>query len=415
MNSSAIETRARSNFLSVLRHRNFALLWSGQAISALGDALFAIAEIWLVLQLTGSAVAMGTAVILTQLPRLALMMIGGVSVDRYNRQMMMLISDLIRGVVVLAFGFLVATNQIELWHVYVLAIIFGVVSAFFQPAQTAVIPNLVPREALTAASALSQLTMQMAQVFGPLLGGILIAVPAIGIAGVCYLNAASFLIGALGIAFLKIPAATKSARTMNNSMLADLRDGLRYLFGLRALVVIMLLAMVLNFSLAPIQVLMPIHAKNALGQGSEGFGLLFTTLGVGMVAGSIFVGMWSPNRRRGWWSFALCALGGALFIFIGLVPIFALTLALLFAFGFINAIINAMLGATMQGIIADEFRGRVAAVNMTISTGLNPIALALGGVFGDAYGAGIIIAAGGALCMLTALGGLGVREVRELQ
>jgi len=387
MNSSAIETRARSNFLSVLRHRNFALLWSGQAISALGDALFAIAEIWLVLQLTGSAVAMGTAVILTQLPRLALMMIGGVSVDRYNRQMMMLISDLIRGVVVLAFGFLVATNQIELWHVYVLAIIFGVVSAFFQPAQTAVIPNLVPREALTAASALSQLTMQMAQVFGPLLGGILIAVPAIGIAGVCYLNAA----------------------------LSDLRDGLRYLFGLRALVVIMLLAMVLNFSLAPIQVLMPIHAKNALGQGSEGFGLLFTTLGVGMVAGSIFVGMWSPNRRRGWWSFALCALGGALFIFIGLVPIFALTLALLFAFGFINAIINAMLGATMQGIIADEFRGRVAAVNMTISTGLNPIALALGGVFGDAYGAGIIIAAGGALCMLTALGGLGVREVRELQ
>ncbi|MBI3914187.1 MAG: MFS transporter [Chloroflexi bacterium] len=415
MSSIAAEKSGRSNFLSVLRRRNFALLWSGQAISLLGDALFAIAEIWLVLQLTGSAVAMGTTVILTQLPRLALMMIGGVSVDRYDRRMMMLISDLIRGGVVFMFGYLVATNQIQLWHVYVLAIIFGVVSAFFQPAQSAVIPNLVPRDSLTAATALSQLTMQVAQVFGPLLGGILIALPAVGIAGVCYLNAASFLIGALGIAFIQMPAATNGARKTNNSMLTDLRDGLRYLFGFRALVIILLLAMVLNFSLAPLQVLMPIHAQNALGQGSEGFGLLLTMLGVGMVAGSIFVGVWSPNRRRGLWSFALCAVGGAFFIVIGLVPIFALTLAMLFVFGFLNAIINAMLGATMQGIIADEFRGRVAGVNMTIATGLNPIALALGGVMGDAFGAGIIIAAGGVLCALTALGGLGVREIRELQ
>ena len=148
MARAVAQTASRPNLFAVLRIRNYALLWSGQAVSQVGDGLFYVAQIWLVLQLTGSALAMGTTLILTQIPRLAFQLIGGVSVDRYDRQKLMLLSDVIRGIVVLAFAILVATNRVQMIHVYLLSIVFGIVGAFFYPAQAALTPNLVPPDRL---------------------------------------------------------------------------------------------------------------------------------------------------------------------------------------------------------------------------------------------------------------------------
>ncbi len=414
MSATAAAT-PRSNLFSVLRVRNFALLWGGQALSQIGDGLFYVALIWLVLQLTGSALAMGTTMILTQLPRLAFQLIGGVSVDRYDRRALMLASDVIRGIVVLIFAFLVATNQVQMIHVYVLSIVFGIVSAFFMPAQAALTPNLVTPDELIAANSLMGLTQQLSQIFGPVIAGVLISIPSIGIAGVSFLDAASFAAGALGLALMRVPAPANGASKANASFWRELRDGFRYLFGFRALVIILLLAMVLNFALAPFEVLLPLFTRTTLGYGADGFGVLVSSFGVGMVLGSLGVGAWSPRTRRGVLAFMGTTLSGILMVGLGTIPMFAAAMVLLVAGGCLIAAVNTMLNAVMQGMIADEFRGRVFSLDMMISMGLMPVALALAGGLADAVGAGTVFVAGGLLTAVVSLSGFLFPEIRALQ
>jgi len=414
MNRVCADSSRRPNMLSVLRVRNFVLLWIGQAISQIGDGLFYIAEVWLVLQLTGSALAMGTTVILTLIPRLAFQLIGGVSVDRYDRRMLMLISDVVRGIVVLVFAILVATNHVRMAHVYALSIAFGIVSAFFNPAQSAIIPNLVPSEGLVAANSLFSLARQFSKIIGPLLAGFMIAVPGVGIAGVSFLNAASFAAGAAGVLLLRLPAQTSDAPKSNSSLRKDLADGFRYLLQFPALVAILLLSIVLNFALAPLEVLLPVFAKNLLGQGPQGVGFLLSALSVGMMAGGLAVSSWAPRTRRGAVVFLLTALVGLLFIALGLIPVLAATLSLLVAFGFLIAVVNPILVAAVQEMIADEYRGRVFSILM-FSMGLMPIAMGLGTALADVVGAGHVLAAGGVITMVVSLGGLMFREVRTIQ
>jgi DHA3 family macrolide efflux protein-like MFS transporter len=415
MSVISADAMPRPNLLSVLRIRNFALLWSGQAISQIGDGLFYMAQIWLVLQLTGSALAMGTTLILTLLPRLAFQLIGGVSVDRYDRRMMMFLSDSIRSVVVLIFAILVATNQIQMIHIYFLSIIFGIISAFFQPAQSALIPNVVPTDSLIAANSLRNLTQQFSQILGPAIAGTLIAVPFIGVAGVSFLNAASFAIGALGIWLVRLPDHLNGARKTNTSFTHDLRDGFRYLLRFRALLLIMLLSMALNFAASPIEVLLPLFAKNILGQGSAGVGVLMASLGIGMVLGSLGIGVWSPHARRGALAFTATAIAGVLFLMVGIIPIFGVTFILFVTMGVLIAIVNTVLTAVMQAMIVDEYRGRVFSLDALISMGLAPLAIALSGVVADAIGPSIVIIAGGVIVVVVSLIGLTFREIRELQ
>ena len=415
MTTAAASATARPSLFSVLRNRNFALLWSGQAISQIGDALFSVAMMWLVLQLTGSALAMGTTAILGQLPRLAFQLIGGVSADRYDRRIVMILSDAIRGIVMLIFAILVATNQIQMIHIYLMSIIVGIVGAFFIPAMSALIPNVVEKDELVPANSLTSLTIQGSQIFGPALAGVLIAIPAIGIAGVSFLNAASFGAGVVGLALMRLPAHLNGARKTNGSFWNELGDGFRYLFRFRALVIIVFLAMVLNFALAPASVTVPIFAKNILGVGSEGFGTIMSTLAVGMVLGSIAIGMRPPPAHRGIMVFLLTTLEGVIFVTIGLVPVFIVSCILAFLMGFANGIVNTILGAMMQQLIADEYRGRVFSLISMIATGIMPISLALAGGLTDVVGVSIVFVAGGVLCMIASLFGLTFRDIRELQ
>jgi DHA3 family macrolide efflux protein-like MFS transporter len=214
---------------------------------------------------------------------------------------------------------------------------------------------------------------------------------------------------------MRLPAHLNGARKTNGSFWHELRDGFRYLFGFRALVIILFLAMALNFALAPVSVILPIFVKNILGLGPESFGFLMSAFGIGMVAGSIAVGVRPPGARRGIIVFLLTALQGVIFAAIGLVPIFIVSCVLATAMGFFNGIVNTLLAATMQGMIADEFRGRIFGLTSMIAMGLMPISLAIAGGFTDIIGASTVFVAGGVLCAVVSLFGLTFREIRELQ
>src|SRR5829696_140795 len=178
-----------------LKHRSFALLWSGQTISRLGDSLYRIALAWWVLEKTGSATAMGTVLILSQIPLLLFLLISGVVVDRLPRIRIMFLSDVLSGLVITFVTVFSWLDLLQIWHIYIASMVFGFVEAFFFPAYQAVIPEITPSQLLTSANSLNGLSQRITGIVGPALGATLVA--AGGTSVTFALDALSFFVSAL--------------------------------------------------------------------------------------------------------------------------------------------------------------------------------------------------------------------------
>ncbi|HSL45362.1 MAG TPA: MFS transporter, partial [Anaerolineales bacterium] len=175
MNTMTQTENKTSSFGEVLSNRNFRLLWIGEGISVLGDHFCMIALPWLVLQLTGDSLAMGTVLALSAIPRALFMLLGGALTDRFSPRTLMLASNAVRFVLVSLLTAMVFTNSIAMWMLYALAILFGVADAFFYPAQNSMPPQLVKQDHLQVANSLVQGTMMLTMLIGPALAGLLIA------------------------------------------------------------------------------------------------------------------------------------------------------------------------------------------------------------------------------------------------
>jgi len=161
------------NVLRSLRHRPFALLWNGQTVSRLGDSFYRIALAWWVLEKTGSATIMGTVLVLTQIPLLIFLLIGGVVVDRFPRIRIMFISDVLSGLIITLIAIFSWLDILEIWHIYVASLLFGFVEAFFFPTYQAVIPQITPSDMLTSANSLNGLSGRITGIVGPSIGAAL--------------------------------------------------------------------------------------------------------------------------------------------------------------------------------------------------------------------------------------------------
>jgi Transmembrane secretion effector len=189
-----------------LSQRSFALLWTGQTVSGVGDSVYQVALVWWVLVHTGSALAMGTVLICERAPSLVLLLLGGVMVDRFPRLWVMLISDLARGALAGVIGVLASANALTMWHVYVVSFAFGVVSAFFYPAYRAVVPEQVTADLLPSANSLTSLSQQATGIIGPRLGAVMVA---IGGSPVAFMvDAVSFFLSSFCL-FLLLAKATR--------------------------------------------------------------------------------------------------------------------------------------------------------------------------------------------------------------
>lgn len=207
---------------SSLRHRPFALLWGGQAISSLGDSLYRVALAWWVLEKTGSATAMGAVLVFSITPMVVFLLLGGVAVDRLPRLRLMLGSDLLRALVTGSVAALAFAGRLEIWHVYLASAVFGTVDAVFQPAYVASVPALTPRELLGSANALTSLSRQLTGTAGPALGAAIVALGGTPLAFA--LDAASFLISAACL--LPIQAPPQAPPPASSNIARDLREGL---------------------------------------------------------------------------------------------------------------------------------------------------------------------------------------------
>ena len=401
-----------SLFIS-LRTRAFALLWTGQTISRLGDSLYRIALSWWVLEKTGSATAMGTVLVVSSLPMLLFLLVGGVVVDRLPRFRVLFASDVLNGCVVAVVSVLAATRALEIWHVYVAGAIFGLSDAFFYPAYSASVPQIVPPESLPSANSLTGLSFQITGIVGPAVGATLVALG--GTPAAFGLDSLSFFISAAFLAPLIRIALPRTSAQAAPGPVRDLRDGLAEVGSRTWLwLSIAFFGLVNIFDAGPRNVALPFLVHDHLGLEVGALGAVTSAIAVGSVAAAIFLGRYPRLRRRGLLLYGSEIVMGLMLVLFGLMPSLPGLMAAAFIFGVGISIGNLVWTNTLQEIVPQERLGRVSSIDALGSFVFLPVGFAFAGILADRIGSANVFLLGGAVVVLLAGAMLFVPAIQRL-
>lgn len=391
-----------------LRERNFRLLFTGSTISLFGDQFYFVALPWLVLQQTGSAIAMGTVMMSAAIPRAVLMLMGGAISDRFSPRRVMLMTAWVRAILVAALGGLVWLHLLQTWHMYAIAAAFGTADAFDNPASQAFMPFLVRSDQLVAATSAFGIRAQLASILGPTPAGFIVRT--LGLAAAFFIDAISFLfiIGAL----LRLPDPPQSGQE-KKPLWHSILEGLRYVVKDVPLRSLMLVAVGINFCLAgPISLGLAYLAKTEFGSPAI-LGMMLSSMAAGALGGAVLAGVFKV-RRRGLMivlvAFLLALLLASLAILKGqwAFP------AVLFFMGISAGMTNVQIGAWIMQRIDPAVRGRVTSVLTLGAMGTAPISLALAGLL-IAVSLKLMFLMAGSLLLLVTLAAAAQKTVREIQ
>jgi MFS family permease len=404
---------------SPLSVRNFRLLWIGEGISLLGDQFYMIALPWLVLQLTGSALALGTVMALAGIPRALFVLVGGAFVDRFSPRSVMIASNFARLVLVVLLSALVLTNNVRIEMLYAFALAFGLADSFYFPGQSAIIPQLLPEDQLQAGNTFVQGTAQLSLFLGPVLAGALIAL--LGHAatadsasstegmGIAFgIDALSFAASLLCLILMRTPNVPKPVGEQPN-VIESIKVGVAYLWSQTILRVFFLLMIAMNFLvLGPLVVGIPVLAATRLAEGAAAFGIVMSAFGGGALLGIILSSVLPPLKPKHFGTMLLLIIS-CLGIGVALMPLFASTVVLaviMLLMGAANGYVNINFFTWLQKRIPQELMGRVMSLLFFSSIGLAPVSNALAGAILEInlnmlfIGGGVLMAAVSLLSIL---------------
>jgi len=399
--------------LSSLRHRSFALLWSGQTISRLGDSLYSVALAWWVLQATGSAAAMGTVLIFSFAPMLIFLLIGGVAVDRLPRLRVMFVTDLVSGLVVMVVAVLAATGRLEVWHVYIASMIFGFLQAFFFPAFNAVMPDVTPAEALPSANSLTSLSHQLSGIVGPAVGAWLIA--GYGTPVAFFVNGLSFFVAAGCVLPLLRAAEPPRVAGPRGNVWHDLRDGIGLVLHEPWLWITITFFAFTNITISgPRQVALPFLVDRTLHANVSVLGFLYSAGAAGSVLGALVLGARKRLRRRGLVCYAATVLSGLAALATGLWPQVAVAAVSIFIIWLCATVFGLLWTNTLQEMVPRDKLGRVTSIDALGSFVLLPLGFGLSGWATDRFGPPLVFILGGAITAVLAAAALLHPTIRRL-
>src|SRR5258708_18093856 len=385
-----------------LRQRNFRLFWFGQMISLMGTSMQIIGQAWLVLELTHSAWQLGLVGALQSLPVLLFSIFGGVFADRWPKRRVLLVTQSAAMIQALLLWALIATGTIQLWHIYVLAMLLGLTNSLGRPTSQAFIVEMVGREDLPNAIALNSSLTTLARIVGPGLGGIIIA--ASGVTMLFLLNALSFLPVIVGLALINrnaLHAQALQPRSVGErqNTWQSLREGLDYVWKTPAVVlVILVVGLVLLFG-SNFNVVLPLFATDVLHVGATGFGFLSAATGVGALLSALWLA-WSnqqPTIRRMLIGMLVFGVLEAVF---AVSHLYLLSLLLIASVGFAEEAFAMQAMTTLQTVAPDHLRGRVMSVQVLFFDGSLPLGYLLMGWLAGFCGAPIAMLIGALLCLL---------------
>jgi MFS family permease len=401
---------SRARVLQAFSSRNFRLLWTGQAVSMLGDTAFLVALGWRTFTLTGSARSLGYVLTLQGVGLLLTVLVGGALADRYDRRRMMLASDLARFGLVGVLTVIDGTGHLSISILLGLAFAEGLATGFFTPALGGLVPLVVEEPGLGSANALIGMARQGSLLLGPSLAGLLY-----GFAGstvVFGFNAASFLVS---FAFVWATRPRVGERAAAEGTMREIGAGIRYVAGVPWLwVTILLFAFVLMCQWAPIQVLTPKLVRSHFHLGVKAYGFVFSMLGAGMILGAVAFAQSGLQRRRGLISYLIWMLNSLLVIVFALSPWYSLAVVAAFLRGICIGFGVAVWETMLMQLVPQHMLSRVISLDWFGSFGLTPVGLVLVGAISGLAAPGTIIALGAGISILIVAGGLLSRQIREI-
>lgn len=414
-----------AGLLRPFKVRNFTLLFSGQTVSIIGDALYMVALPWLILTTGGSAEVLGIVLAAYGIPRAASMLVGGWLSDRLRPRRLMLIADTIRMLLVGLLALLALRGHPTLWQLCVIAVPLGAFGGAFTPASMSILPDTLGNEELQAGNGLMMSSMQGANLVGSALAGVVVAAFTAG-AGLA-IDAATFLVSAVSLALMRtVQRATPNALGEGESQehppasaqqqdtQAEGQGFWRFLFTSRLIQVIVLMFVVIGIvSGGLIEVALPTLVHGPMHGGASGYGIILAGWGAGALVGSLFAGMLGKQKHK--WLIVLLA-GLIVAAAIALLPTWGVIGAVICMLigGIANSFIIVLLFTAIQLAIPRHLMGRVMGLLMFSSFGLYPLSVALAGVLSNQLGPATLFPYGGLLLGLVMVFGMTQRALRKI-
>ena len=398
----------------------FFTIWTGQAISLLGSAMVQFALVWWLTKETGSATVLATATMVALLPQIVLGPFAGTLVDRWNRRTIMIIADSSIALATLSLFYLFATDQVQIWHIYLIAGVRSLGSAFHHPAMTASTSLMVPEKHLARIAGANQTLQGLLNIFAPPLGALLIEL--FSTQNVLLIDVGTAVLAILPLLFIAVPQPPRHTQQANGeiemtSYLHDLRQGFVYAVKWKGLLGLILLAMLLNFLLIPSSSLLPLVVTTVFNGGAAELGWVEALFGTGIIVGGILLGIWGGFKRRIVTSFiGIIGIGTGIAL-VGLIPadMFYLLLAANFLVGFMQVFANGPLMAIMQSTVAPDMQGRVFSLLIAGASSMMPLSLLIAGPIADQFGIRFWYIFGGTICILATVVALFIPAIMNIE
>ncbi|MHA2428548.1 MAG: MFS transporter [Candidatus Hermodarchaeia archaeon] len=392
--------------------RGFFVIFGGQSISLIGSNLVQFALVWWLTSTSGSAAALALASIIALLPQVVLGPFSGAFVDRWNRRIVMIVADALIAIATLTLVFLYAFNLVHVWHIYVLMFVRSLAGAFHWAAMQASTSLMVPEKQLARVAGLNQSLNALANIVAPPLGAILLAV--MPIQNILIIDIGTAMLAIVPLLFVMIPQPTRSHDHDTETLLSEIKEGMHFLWKWRALRIITVIAMMINFLAFPAFSLLPIHVTNFFNGGALELAWLQSSYSIGLILGGITLSVRSGNKKRVVTALTALAFNGLGLLIFGITPsnILLLGIGSIFFSGFMNTIVNGTLMATLQAKVPPEKQGRVFSLIMSLSTAMAPLGLAFAGPIADIFGVGFWYTTGGIVIMLVSVASFFVTAIR---
>ena len=430
-----------------LWNKNFLLLWQGQLVSQIGQRYFNVGMLFYIKQATESASLMGAMMLFSTLPGVLLGPMGGTFADHFSRKKIIVYSDLIQGILVfslaaLMYFFIYAGSRMAatfppdpfsiftfdylaphssaatITWMFIVATLGAIIFAFFTPAMSAAVPDLVPKGKLDMANSLNQFAIFLAMFLGQGLGGLIFSIT--GAPLLFLINSATYMYAAGSESFINIPRPKpreeRKAGEAWKSFIHDTREGLDYVWNEKGMRILFLAAALLHLLIAPLLLLLPFYVEDYLKQNASWYGYLLAAVGLGSITGYLIAGAVSVRGKAQSRMIILSLLGASFSLgIVGFITQPFIVLGVVIIFGVTAGIFIVKTTTVLQLAANSEIRGRVFGLLTTLTSGLAPIGMGIAGVIADMANKNIpvIYAVCGLLVLAMSIGLALSREARE--
>ena len=398
--------------------RPFFAIWVSQVFSLLGSNIVQFAIVWWMTKTTGSAAVLATATFISLIPNVFLAPFAGALVDRWNRRLVMMVSDGVIALVTLALAALFWMGSVQLWEVYLVLFFRALLGTFQFPAMQASTSLMVPEEHLARIAGLNQTLQGVMGIAGPPLGALVMGLlPLYGVISIDVITAA-LAVGTLFFVFIPQPVRTEPPAVVTPRLvLTDVREGMRYVAAWPGMLVLLSMALVLNFMIFPGMTLMPLLITRYFNGTVWHLGTIESAFSIGVVIGGLTLSAWGGFKKRVYTSMmGIMGMGAGLLLIFAAPPwLFMLAVAGMLLMGISNPLANGPLFALLQARVAPEMQGRVFTLVGSAANAMSPISMIVAAPVADWLGLRTWFLIAGVTCMVMGVAGCFIRPLVMLE